>query len=98
MIDLRAVKKAVLCFLCAVMLTGCGFAGTTYQEYVLSVMECVYHDDSDSYCALTNVSQEEAEKMHDQEVEVLSQRIQNYFGLDTELISDKIKGDYDALA
>jgi len=93
------MKRTVILFLiCAVLLTGCGFAGVTYQNYVTAVLECTYHHDYEGYQKLTNATIPEADSLYWAEVYPLSERIQDYYGLKPDLISDEMKENYNQLA
>lgn len=92
-------RMAVMLCLSGVMLvTGCGFAGVTYQNYVQAVLDCSYHENFQAYCDLTDHTIQEAEQLFQDEKTALSTRIRNYYGVKSDFISEEMTAQYDELA
>lgn len=89
---------AVLCMSGILQFTGCGFAGKTYRDYVQAILDCSYHRDYDAYCGMTGNTVPEAAELFQDEKNALSERIRNYYGIDSERISEEMIGQYDTLA
>ena len=93
------MRRCIALFLiCAVMLTGCGFAGTSYKNYVTAVLDSTYHHDYQAYLDMTTATVPDADGMFGYEASVLSDYIQAYFGLKPELISEDMHQGYQKLA
>ncbi|MDE5753655.1 MAG: hypothetical protein K2H89_03815 [Oscillospiraceae bacterium] len=89
---------AILCLSGILRFTGCGFAGTTYRDYVQAVLDCSYHGDYQAYCSMTIYTIPEATELFWDERDALSERIRNYYGIDSDKISEEMIGQYDTLA
>ncbi len=84
----------VLCL----VLTGCGFAGESYRNYVMAVLDCTYHADCQEYCTMTNASVTDAEAFYAEKITEISRRIRDAYAVKSDLISEEILSGYDQLA
>ena len=84
--------------LACILVTGCGFAGETYQDYVTAMLNCTYHNEYDAYMKLTNASISDAESLFTYEAENLSQRIRDTYGIKSDMISEETQKAYISLA
>ena len=90
-------KLFPLLVICAVLLTGCGFAGENYRNYVTAILDCTYHNESSSYRELTNASELSANAIYENEFQKLNQIIYDTYGIRTDLISEETREGYEAL-
>ncbi len=91
-------KLVPLLMLISVLVTGCGFAGETYGNYVTAILDCTYHNDYETYTKLTNASIQDAESIYIQEAERLTQRIYDTYGVKPDMISEETQNGYRTLA
>lgn len=87
-----------LCFinfmLCFVLLTGCGFAGGTYRNYVTALLDCTYHENFSAYEEFTGAGENAAETIFQNEKENLSTYILDTYGVKKNLISEELMQQY----
>ena len=91
-------KLFPLLILVCILVTGCGFAGETYRNYVTAILDCTYHNDYETYTELTNASVQSAESIYNQEAETFTQRIYDTYGVKPDMISEETQTSYRALA
>lgn len=92
------ITVILVCLLWVLHLTGCGFAGVTYQDYVQAVLDCSYHNEWQAYHDMTICTIPEAAALFDIEKTALSERIRNYYGVKSDMIAEKTIQQYDELA
>lgn len=92
------ITAIFMCLLWVLNLTGCGFAGTTYKDYVNAVLDASYHNNYTAYRDMTLCSTLDAELLFAIEETTLSERIRNYYGIKSDMISQDTIQLYDKLA
>ncbi|MDE6004363.1 MAG: hypothetical protein K2G88_03155 [Oscillospiraceae bacterium] len=92
------ITAIFICLLWVLNLTGCGFAGTTYKDYVQAVLDASYHNEYDAYHDMTISTIPEASDLFRNESSALSERMRNYYGVKSDMISQDTIELYDKLA
>ena len=92
-------KLFPLLVICAVLLTGCGFAGENYRNYVTAILDCTYHNESSSYRELTNASELWMPmSFMTNELRYAESEIYDIYGIKSDKISEETKKAYEELA
>lgn len=93
------MKKLVPFFVIfCLLLSGCGFAGENYRNYVTAMLDCTYHDEKEEYQRLTNASHLNSEVFFTAEKNSLAQRLCDTYGIKSDKISEETKKGFSALA
>ncbi|MDE7094322.1 MAG: hypothetical protein K2O52_05360 [Oscillospiraceae bacterium] len=92
------ITAIFMCLLWILYLTGCGFAGTTYKDYVQAVLDASYHNEYDAYHEMTICTIPEASDLFRNESNALSERMRTYYGVKSDMISQDTIQLYDKLA
>ncbi|MBD5143389.1 MAG: hypothetical protein HDT22_07260 [Ruminococcus sp.] len=92
------ITAIFMCLLWILNLTGCGFAGTTYKDYVNAVLDASYHNEYTAYHDMTICTIPEASDLFKNESSALSERMRIYYGVKSDMISQDTIQLYDTLA
>ena len=87
-------KLFPLLIVICILVTGCGFAGETYRDYVTAMLDCTYHDECDAYVKLTNATMPDADGIYRKEAADFTKRIYDTYGIKSDFISVETHNAY----
>ena len=91
-------KLFPLLVLFCLMLTGCGFAGESYRNYVTAILDATYHNDYEVYQELTGATTPDADALFQAEAWALGQRIRDSYSIKSDKISPETLNAYTEFA
>ena len=80
------------------LLTGCGFAGESYRNYVTAILDTTYHNKYEVYQELTGATVPDADGLFRLEANALGKRIRDNYSIRSDKITPETCNAYTELA